>query len=132
MARSRRARARAMATYPSYLVDVLASEMLEQALHLALLLGLGRCPIADHLLLGTHVVDEIVNRLGEIRHGGGRGLARSGVTDRLLEALDRSPNLARGRRGPGAWITLGSQIAHRRRQPILELNVEAVLRLARL
>ena len=80
----------------TYLRDVLAHQHFEQAADLALLLGLRLDPVADHLLLGAHVLDQALDRLGEIGHGGGRGLARAGFGDRLAQLLDRAAHLADG------------------------------------
>ena len=97
-----------------------------------LLLGLRIDPVADHLLLGAHVLDEALDRFGEIGHRVGRGLARSGVADRLLEPVDRELDLGRRRRPPTRpRLGVDAEIAHRGREPVLELGVEAVLRLAR-
>ncbi len=55
-------------------VHVLAHHDLQEPLDLALLLGLAVDPVADHLLLGAHVVHQALDGLGQIRHGGGGGL----------------------------------------------------------
>ena len=75
-------------------------------LHLAALRGLGVGPVADHLLLGAHVADQALDRLGEIGHRGGRGAVRAGLGDRLLQPLDRAAHLAR-RRGRHRGARLG-------------------------
>ena len=67
-------------------------------LHLAALRGLRVGPVADHLLLGAHVADQAVDRLGEIGHRGGRGAVRAGLGDGFLQLVDRAAHLA-GRRG---------------------------------
>ena len=50
---------------------------LQEHLHFALLLGLGLDPASDHLLLAPHVLDEALDALGEVGHGGGGTLGRA-------------------------------------------------------
>ena len=52
-------------------------------------------PFADQLLLAAHVVDQPLDRLGEVRHGPGRGLVRAAAfRDHLAQPLDRGLDLA--------------------------------------
>ena len=115
-------------------------DRLEQRLHLALLLGLGLDPASDHLLLAAHVLDEALDALGEVGHGGGGALGRpiagcaagavAAFLDGARQALDRDAEVLRG--GPGAAAALdqvGIEVGDRR-QPVLEVVVEHALRLA--
>ena len=67
----------------------------EKLLDLALLLGLPVDPIADQLLFGAHVVHQTLDRLGEVGHGGGSGLARAALIDGLAQLLDRAAHFER-------------------------------------
>ena len=99
------------------------------------MLGLGLDPVADHLLLGAHVVDQPLDRFGEIGHGGGRRPARSALGDGLAQSLDRRSEISRRRardRHRARRLALDAEIMHRGGEPILEFGIEAVLRLARL
>src|SRR5215475_5007318 len=118
----RRTRANAMEFNST--VSVLAHHDLKKLLDLALLRGLRVHPVADHLLFSTHVVDETLDRLGEIGHGGRRGFADLDLVYGATQALDRRTNLAghagHNRRFSGVILDSGGQ-------PILEFRVEAVL-----
>ena len=74
---------------------VLAHHDLQQLLDLALLLGLRVDPVADHLLLGAHMVHKALDRFGEIGHRGGRGLPGLDLVDRIAQPLDRGAHFAR-------------------------------------
>src|SRR5215813_3865084 len=123
----RRTRANAMEFNST--VSVLAHHDLKELLDLALLRSLRVHPVADHLLFSTHMVDEALDRLGEISHRGRSGLAGLDLIDGATQTLDRGTNLAghagHSRRFSGLIVDGGGQ-------PILEFRVEAVLRLARL
>ena len=77
-------------------LHVLAHENFQQAANLAMLLGLRIDPVADHLLLGAHVVDQPLNGLGQIGHGGGGRSARPALADRLFQPLDGAAQEIRG------------------------------------
>src|SRR5690348_18468138 len=77
------------------LFGAFAHQNLKQAADVAMLFGLGVDPVADHLLLGAHVVDQPLNSFGQIGHGGGRRPTRAALADRLLQPLDRAPQLGR-------------------------------------
>ena len=64
------------------LVYVLTHDHFQQPLDIALLLGLAIDPVTDRLLLDAHMVDQTLDRFGQIRHRRGRGLALAGVVDR--------------------------------------------------
>src|SRR5262249_52427455 len=105
---------------------LLAGEALKQALDLAVLLALAVRPFPDHLLLGAHMRNEPLDRFREVRHRRCRAAAAT-FLDGSAEPLDYGRELAGGGPAPAAAI-----FAHRRGQPVLEIGVEAVLRLARL
>src|SRR5258707_99007 len=98
----RRARARGISlpyeillrTAPGYafpsplLVETFAHEDFQQFSDFAMLLGLGVDPVADHLLLRAHVVDQPLDSLGKIGHGGSRRPARTIFDNRLPEPLE--------------------------------------------
>ena len=102
---------------------------LEQPLDLAMLAGLAVDPFADQLLLAAHMVNEALDRLREVRHRGGRRLVGAALGDHLVQSLDCGIDVAAGGR---RRHVLAAEIAHRGGEPILELGVEPVLRLARL
>ena len=72
-------------------------------------------------------MDETLDRLGQIGHGGGRGLAGAGIGDGVAQLFDRAAHLA-GDRGAG----FAGKIVHGGGKPVFQVDVEAVLRLARL
>src|SRR6185369_11078457 len=123
----RRTRANAMEFNST--VSVLAHHDLKELLDFALLRGLRVHPVADHLLFSTHMVDETLDRLGKIGHGGGRGFAGLDLIDGAAQAVDRGPDFAAY---AGRGCRFGGLIVDSRGQPVLEFRVEAVLRLARL
>ena len=47
-------------------------EALQHRLDVALLIGLGFDPVADHLLLRAHVLHQSLDAFGELGHGGGK------------------------------------------------------------
>src|SRR5215470_17555561 len=96
-----------------------------------MLLGLRIDPVSDHLLLAAHVVHQPLNRFREIGHGGRGGPARSALGDCLPQSLDGDAQIAldRARCGRGC-VPADAEIAHGGGEPILEFNIEAVLRLA--
>src|SRR6476620_5773220 len=110
-------------------VSVLAHHDLKELLDLALLRSLRVHPVADHLLFSTHMVDEALDRLGKIGHSGRSGLAGLDLVDGAAQAVDRRTDFATH---AGSDCRFGGLIVDGRGQPILELRVEAVLRLARL
>ena len=57
-------------------VDRLARQDFHEAPDVAVELGLRVGPVADHLLLGAHVLHQALDRFGEIGHRRGRRLAR--------------------------------------------------------
>ena len=85
-------------------------------------------PFADQLLLAAHVVDQPLDRFGEVRHRPGRGLVRAAIRDHLAQPLDRGMDVRAARRGRDRG--LDAEIAHRGGEPVLQVGVEAVLRLA--
>src|SRR5664279_4440924 len=91
----RRVRASAIGYFTSLSVNFFAQHAFEKFLDLALLLGLAVDPIADHLLLGAHVVHEALDRLGEIGHGIGGGLAGAGLVDGFAQTFDRRAHFDR-------------------------------------
>ena len=115
-------------------VHVFPHEDFQEPADIAMLLGLGVHPIANHLLLRAHVLDQPLNGFREIGHGGCGRPARSAFCDHIPQAVDRAfeiPRKRARRRGSRA-LTVDDEIAHRGGQPILEIGVEPVLRLARL
>ena len=63
--------------------------------------GLGLDPVADHLLLRPHMLDEALDALGQIGHGLGRGPAACAVIDGGggRAATQAMANLAEGIQG---------------------------------
>src|SRR3954469_8595183 len=115
------------------LVHVFAHQNFEQTANVPMLLGLRIDPVADHLLLGAHVVDQPLYRFGEIGHGSGRRPVRPAVGDRLPQTLDGHSQVARERawqRARRRLVAADAEIAHGGREPVLQLGIEAVLRLA--
>ena len=94
------------------MVLALVDEAAQQLANFLLLPVLRVDPIADHLLFVAHVADQRLDALGEIGHRGRAAPVIAGIGD-----------FGRGRR------SLGLDVA---RQKVLELGIEAVLRLARL
>ena len=80
-------------------------------------------------------MDQPLDRFREIGHRGGGSPMRAAVGDCLAQTLDRQLQVARhggGERGNSRRLALDAEIAHRGGEPILELGIEAVLRLTRL
>ena len=88
----------------------------------------------DHLLLGTHVLDEPLNGLGEIRHRLRRRFGLAEIGHRVGQPFERRVNLAVETSGAHGWAVgcVGADFVDGSRQPILKVGVEAVLCLARL
>src|SRR6185437_13767189 len=103
----------------------LLREPLQEALDLAVLLTLAVGPFPDHLLLGAHMRYQPLDRLGEVRHRCSGAPATASFLDSRPQPLERDRNLA----GRAALIAI---MAHGGGKPVLEIGVEAVLRLARL
>ena len=99
--------------------------------------GLQLDPVANHLLLRAHVVDQPLDGFGEIGHGGGGCPVEPpsviASRNRSIDVL-RSARIAAHRRGRRAErvVVVDDEIAHGAGKPILEIGIEAVLRLARL
>ena len=108
---------------------MLAHHDLKEFLDFALLRGLRVHPVADHLLFGTHMVDETLDRLGKVGHGGRSGFAGLDLIDGAAQAVDRGPDFAAH---AGRDCRLGRLIVDGGGEPVLEFRVEAVLRLTRL
>src|SRR6516164_11327268 len=87
----RRTRANAMEFNST--VSVLAHHDLKELLDLALLRSLRVHPVTDHLLFSTHMVDETLDRLGEIGHGGRSRLAGLDLGDGATQAPGHRSNL---------------------------------------
>ena len=96
-----------------------------------MLLGLRIGPVADHLLLGPHVLDEALDRFGEIGHRGGRGLVDPAPPSRRAAARSRRPFRPTAPLRRRIAADVAADVAHRGREPVFEVGVEAVLRLAR-
>src|SRR5215813_5255770 len=103
----------------------LPRQPLQQPLDLAVLLTLAVGPFPDHLLLSAHMRDQPLNGLREIGHRRGGGAATAAFLDRDTQLVECGGEVARGR----AVIAI---VADRRGEPVLEVGVEAILRLARL
>src|SRR6185437_4079762 len=129
---SRRDRARAISYLDSAKtalpVHPLAYHDLQQPLDLALLIGLGIDPVADHLLLRAHVMHEALNGFRKIGHRSRSGLAGPGLIDRLAQPVDGAAHLA-GHADCSASAGVGGMVVDRGRKPVFELGVETVLRL---
>ena len=68
--------------------------------------GLAVDPFADQLLLAAHVVDEALDRFGEVRHRPGRRLVRAalgGNPARLRDAYTRFVSTAEARQDEAQW-----------------------------
>src|SRR4029453_18673899 len=114
------------------LVTVFAHENFEQSAHLAMLLGLRIDPVADHLLLAAHVMHQTLDRFCEIGHGGG-GCPRAPIGNGFPQPLDCYSQVARYRARSGRGdVAAHAEVTHGGGEPILELGIEAVLRLAAL
>src|SRR5258708_7092181 len=111
----------------------LARDAFQQAADLAVLLALAVGPFADHLLLGAHVRDQRLDRFGETgdRWGGAGagGASREQGARRLARGLELAARTAAARCNGDLAAAI---FAHGGREPVLEVGVEAVLRLARL
>src|SRR5829696_7730556 len=81
-----RSRRRALALAMSH--DPLAAEPLENLLQLLLARRLRLDPVADHLLLGAHVLHEPLDALGEIGHGLRGGAPAGAVIDGGRELVE--------------------------------------------
>src|SRR4029077_2412822 len=103
----------------------LPCESLQEPLDLAILLALSVGPFPDHLLLGAHVRDEALNGFGQIGHRSRGAAACTAFFQRLPQPVDRGLQFT-------ARSLLAGIVAYRGSQPVFELGVEAVLRLARL
>src|SRR3569833_604575 len=106
----------------------LPGQALQQPLDFAALLALADGPFANHLLLGPHVADQSLDRLGEVGHRRG-GAAVAAFLHRGAQPLDGSRQFAAAASGADAVAAI---FAYRGGEPVLEIGVEAVLRLARL
>src|SRR3954453_9113952 len=83
--------------------DSLAAEPIEDLLQLLLARRLGLDPVADHLLLGAHVLDEALDALGEVRHRLRRGASAGALVDRRGELVQRQDQV-------GGWAVPGGKL----------------------
>src|ERR1700712_5572216 len=104
----------------------LARDVLEQFLDLAVLLALAVGPFADHLLLGAHMRDQTLDRFGEVGHRRRGAAAAAAFLDYRAQAFHRVLQFAADA-GGGAFPGISPP---RGGEPVLEVGVEAVLRLA--
>src|ERR1700743_1471059 len=110
----------------------LAREALQQLLDLAVLLALAVGPFPDHLLLGAHMRDQTLDRFCEVGHRrGGAAAAAAALLERGAQPVDRALQLAappppRPRRASAENSAPGGG------EPVLQIGIEPVLRLARL
>src|SRR5215470_11620558 len=79
-----------LGTFYWRLFGAFAHQNLKQAADVAMLFGLRVDPVADHLLLGAHVVDQPLNSFGQVGHGGGGRSARAAVITPASPAVPRS------------------------------------------
>ena len=79
---------------PTIVGASVAGEVLQQLLDLAILFALAVGPFADHLLLGAHMRDEALYRLGEIGHRGRGGAAGTAIFQRRPQPIDGSLKIA--------------------------------------
>src|SRR5689334_3969255 len=121
----RLSRGKTASHFPDHALALLAllGEAFEQPLDLAALLALAVSPFADHLLLGAHMRHQSLDGFGEVGHR--RGVAAAAAFFYCRAELVE-------RRGEIAGHPLAAILAHRGGEPVFEVGVEAVLRLARL
>src|SRR5947208_2847010 len=72
----------------------LAGDAFQQSPDLAVLLALAVGPFADHLLLGPHVRDQRLDRLGEAGHRRGGAAAGGAFLEHEAQPVDRGLKLA--------------------------------------
>src|SRR4029079_10637709 len=102
----------------------LPRDPLQELLDLAVLFALAVGPFADHLLLGAHVRDQALDRFGEVGHRR-RGIAAAAAF------LGYGPKLFHHMLYFAA-SAVAVTFAHRGGEPVFEVGIEAILRLARL
>src|SRR6266702_4855382 len=111
----------------------LARDAFQEAPDLAVLLALAVGPFANHLLLGPHVRDQRLNSFGKARHRRGGAAAGGAFLEHDAQALDRGLELAARNAAARCDGHLAAAIfAHGGGEPVFEVGVETVLRLARL
>src|SRR6266700_1964837 len=111
----------------------LARDAFQEAPDLAVLLALAVGPFANHLLLGPHVRDQRLDGFGETGHRRGGAAAGGAFLEHDAQPLDRGLELAARNAAARCDGHLAAAIfAHGGGEPVFEVGVEAVLRLARL
>src|SRR5260221_2164397 len=105
----------------------LARDPLEQFLDFAVLLALAVGPFADHLLLGPHMCHQALNGFGEVGHRSCGAAAGAALFEGGPQPIDGSLKFAARARSALAGIS-----THGGGEPVFEVGIEAVLRLARL
>ncbi len=88
-------------------------------------------PFANQLLLAAHVNDQALDGFGEVRHRARCPLAWAAVRHDVAQTLDhRADFSARVPHRGGHIGGRAAEIAHRGREPVLQIRVEPVLGLA--
>src|SRR5262249_61930616 len=103
----------------------LAREAFEQPLDFAVLFALAVGPFPDHLLLGAHMRDQALDGVGKIGYCRYRAAVAAAFLDGCAQPLDCALQVAAGALAAAVFANGGGE-------PVFEIGVEAVLRLARL